>query len=322
MVLLLLALYWSTSPAQDRLHLAHNMPVSHPLHIATVKFATDVLRETEGRIKIRVYPNSQLASLRAGAESVQLGTVDIAWVDSGTLGNWIPALQFTSLPYLFEDYDHAIRVSTKLRKELNSLIEKRLGLHLLAWSPAGFRVIISNRPISTTADLKGLKLRVPEVPIYVSFFKSLGVNATTIPWGDIYIALQTGAVDGIEGPPSAILTTGFHEITKFISKTNHIMTDINLLVNLKKWKTLTEQQRLLIQQSAHKYCEVILWNLIQEEEDKSYAELEGILIPTKQIDLKFIEQASQKTWDDYVANGGRKDWIETAIAMRIHEKNN
>src|SRR5690606_30145115 len=113
------------------LHLAHNVQIAHPKHIASEIFAQAVHEATGGEVKVIVYPAEQLAALRAGAEGVQLGTVDLAWVDSGTLGNWAPELSFASLPFIFEDFPSAISIMDGLSAELSQVMREQLNVENL-----------------------------------------------------------------------------------------------------------------------------------------------------------------------------------------------
>ncbi|MEQ9812281.1 MAG: TRAP transporter substrate-binding protein [Azospirillaceae bacterium] len=294
------------------LHMAHNTQVEHPIHQAAERFAELVAERTEGDVEVIVYPNEQLANLRAGAEGVQLGTIDMAWSDSGTLGNWAPQFSFVSLPFIFADFDHAVSAMDALAPDLTVAMREALNVERLAWSPGGFRVILSNgRPVNEAADIDGLKIRVPEIPVYVAAFAALNANATPLPWGDVYTALQTGVVEGVEGPPAAIQTAGFAEVSEYMARTNHIMNDLNLLMNLDRFNALTPEVQEIIRTSAHEAVDVWLREVMRENYDVAYQALAEMLEENDNPDVESFRQAMLPVWEDFIADAGpqAEAWI-------------
>ena len=302
---------------QITLHMGHNTQSNHPIHIASEAFAERVAEATGGEIEIIVYPSEQLAALRAGAEGVQLGTVDLYWADSGTLGNWAPHLSFVSLPFMFADFDSAVATMDGMAPELQEAMRSELNVERLAWSPGGFRVIMTTgRPVAAAADMEGLKLRVPEIPVYVAAFGALRTNATPLPWGDVYSALQTGVVEGVEGPPAAIQTAGFHEVSSYMARTNHIMNDLNLLMNLDRFNALTEAQQQILRDAANQSVHVELREVMRTNEDVAYAALSEAVEANDSPDVDSFRAAMLPVYDDFVATAGPRaaEWIARAQA--------
>lgn len=296
------------------LHLAHNVQTAHPKHIASELFAEAVNDATGGDVEVIVYPAEQLAALRAGAEGVQLGTVDLAWVDSGTLGNWVPALSFASLPFIFENFAGAIDVMDGLSEELSGVMRDELNVENLGWSPEGFRVVVTtNRAVPSASDMEGLKMRVPEIPVYVSAFAALNTNVTPLPWGDIYSALQTGVVDGAEGASAVILTSRINEVTKYLARTNHIMTDNYLLMNLDRFNGLSEEHQEIIKQAAQEAIGQ-LRVLSEEAEAEAFKTLASELEVAEPLDGQSYREAMSPVYDDFIAENGERAaaWIATA----------
>lgn len=293
------------------LHLAHNVQTTHPKHTASELFAENVREATGGEVEVIVYPAEQLAALRAGAEGVQLGTVDLAWVDSGTLGNWVPALSFASLPFIFEDFNAAIAAMDSLSEELSVVMREELNVENLGWSPEGFRVVVTtSRAVPSATKMEGLKMRVPEIPVYVSAFAALGTNVTPLPWGDIYSALQTGVVDGAEGASAVILTSRLNEVTNHLARTNHIMTDNYLLINLDRFSGLAEAHQSAIREAA---VQAIgrLRTLSEEADASAFETLAAELELAEPLDIESFREAMLPVYDDFVAENGQRaaDWI-------------
>ena len=297
------------------LHLGHNTQTDHPIHIASEKFAEFVAQKSNGSMKVIVYPAEQLATLRAGAEGVQLGTVDLYWSDSGTLGNWAPQYSFVSLPFMFADFDTAVAAMDKLEPTLVENMRADLNVERLGWAPGGFRIIMtSKKPVHAASDVAGLKIRVPEIPVYVSAFAALHANATPLPWGDVYSALQTGVVEGVEGPSAAIQTAGFQEVSKYMSRTNHIMNDLNLLMNLDKFNGLTPEQQQILRDAAKEAVVDGLRPVMETNEDIAYDAMAKIIEADNTPDVESFRAAMAPVYDEFVATAGPKaaEWIAVA----------
>lgn len=302
--------------AQDvTLHLGHVQQANHPMQTSSEVFAELVSERTDGAVKIVVHPAEQLAGLRAGAEGVQLGTIDMYWTDSGTLGNWSPQYGFVSLPFIFADFDAAITAMDALEADIVESMRADLNVERLAWSPSGFRVIMSrSKAVHSAEDMRGLKIRVPEIPLYVSAFGALHTNATPLPWGDVYSALQTGVVDGVEGPPAAILTSALQEVVGHMTRTNHIMTDLNLLMNLDRFKSLTPEQQQILRDAAKEAVNGGLRALLAEDEDRSYAALADVLDTDETPDIDSFRTAMEPVYAEFIGEAGDRaaEWVAAA----------
>jgi len=251
-----LALAWAgtgalETEAQTRLTFSHHIPTTHILHAAAERFAGAVQQKTGGQVVVEIRPASQLFNLRTSAEALQLGTLDLAWTDLGSLANWYPPLGFTAMPFLFTDFDHAYRVlygpvGEQVRRE----VRERLGVEILSLGVSGFRVFVTKRPVRSAADVQGIKLRVPEIPVYVEMARALGTNPTPIPAGEIYTALQTGVVDGMEAPADFVESTKLFEVARHVTRTYHIMTEVSLMASAKRLSALPAAQQQAIKDAA------------------------------------------------------------------------
>jgi tripartite ATP-independent transporter DctP family solute receptor len=229
----------SGARAETKLTLSHHLPTTHIAHKGSEVFAKRVSELTQGQVTVDIRPASQLFNLRTSAEALQLGTLDLAWTDLGSLANWQPYLGFTSVPFLFNDFDHAYKVlygpiGNQVKKE----VLEKLGIDILSLGASGFRIFVLKKPVHVADELKGMKLRVPEIPVYVDMARALGTNPTPIPAGEIYTALQTGVVDGMEGPPDFVDTGKLYEVAGFATRTYHIMTEVSLMSSAKRLSAL------------------------------------------------------------------------------------
>jgi len=308
------------TPASAQSHqfkLSHHLAPGHLVDVASKRFAELVAEKTNGEITIEVFPSGQIAGLRQGAEAVQLGTVDFVWTDFGTLANWRPEYGFVSLPFLFQGDDHfAATFNGEVGQQLREDVKANFGAEILGYGNAGFRVIATrDKPVNGPDDLKGVRIRVPEVPIFVSAFRSVGANPTPMAWGEVYTALQTGVIDAVENPAEGLAVGGMAEVTKYLSRTNHIMTDVNLLANGALMAGLTEAQQEAVRSAAATAVEE--FNAATREASSKYwdqlaAKLEVVDTP----DTAAFQKAMAPVWDEFIAAAGDagKGWIEKVQA--------
>jgi tripartite ATP-independent transporter DctP family solute receptor len=301
------------------LRLSHHLAPGHLVDVASKRFAELVAEKTGGKLKVEVFPAGQLAGLRQGTEAVQVGTLDLVWSDFGTLANWQKQLGFISLPFLFRDNEHVLAtLNGKIGQDLSAEVSKTLGIEVLGYGIAGFRVMATrDRPISKPDDMKGLKVRVPEVPVFVSAFKKLGANPTPMAWGEVYTALQTGVIDGVENPSEGLYVGRMQEVTKHSSKTNHIMTDVNLMMSSAVLGALPADQQAAIKAAAK--------TAVDEYNTASIAAGEEfwkkLTQTTKAIDnpdREAFKVALAPVWQemDTAAGGKMKPWIDRVLAVK------
>lgn len=214
-------------------------------------FVPYVEEKSGGRIKVELYPNGQLGGDRELAESVQMGTLQIALPATSVLAGFDKRFQVLDLPFLFTTREAAFEaLDGELGAKLNSLLPGK-GFGCLGYIENGFRHITNNRkPITQPDDLKGLKLRTMENAMHIAFFKRLGANPTPMSFGELYTALQQGTVDGQENPFTLIYESKFYEVQKYVSATGHVFSVVMLLANKKFMDSLPDDLRTIVADAA------------------------------------------------------------------------
>lgn len=304
--------------AQERtLRLSHHLAPGHLVDTASNRFAEMVAEATDGAVRIEVFPAGQIAGLRQGAEAVQLGTVDFVWSDFGTLANWRPEYGFVSLPFLFADDDHFDAVfSGEVGEALRESVSANLGIEALEYGNAGFRVIATrNAPVNVPGDLAGVRIRVPEVPVYVNAFRAVGANPTPMAWGEVYTALQTGVIDAVENPPEGLAVGAKQEVTNYLSRTFHIMTDVSLFANGATMASLTEEQQEAVRAAAREA--VTEFNHLTRDATQEYWDtLAESLEANESPDVAAFQEAMAPVWDEFVGQAGDagQAWIDRVVA--------
>lgn len=235
---------------QITLRLADTLATDHPTVAGDKKFAELVSERTNGRIKIEVFPSSQLGEEKATIEQVQLGVVDFVRTGAGALGGFSKKFDVFSLPYVFESDAHEWKfleseAGTNLLDSLEA--SKMKGL---AYYSAGARSFYSRKPVSSIADLKGQKIRVIQNKVNVDLMSALGANATPMAFGEVFSALQTGVIDGAENSFANLFTSNHQQAAKYLIKDEHQRTPEVLIISKASWDRLSESDRKIIKQSA------------------------------------------------------------------------
>lgn len=248
--LLMVLLSASLSLAAVTLKLGHIAEPENPYGQGADHFAKLVKERTKGEVIIQVYPSSQLGNQRDLVEGLTFGTVDMTLTGTAVLGNFIPEVAVFDLPFIFRDIPHAYKALDTVGMELCKKGEARGMITLAIWEN-GVRHMTNNKmPIKEPADMKGLKMRVMEQPVYIEMMKVLGASPTPMAMSELYTALQKGVIDGQENPLAHIATKRFYEVQKFISLSAHTYASEPVLISTVAWKKLNKEQQEIVRQAA------------------------------------------------------------------------
>jgi len=219
---------------------ATNQVVDHPNNIRLKEAADRIRTESNGRLDIKLFPNSQLGGEADLLSQVRSGAIQMFTIGGLVISTVVPVAAINGTAFAFKDYD---TVWKAMDGKLGAHIREHLGKAGL-YTPKtmwdlGFRQITSStRPINTVADLEGFKIRVPSAAAYSDTFKALGAAPVNMQYPEVYSALQTKVVDGQENPLALISTSKFYEVQKYCSLTNHIWDGFWMLINQRAWKKL------------------------------------------------------------------------------------
>lgn len=231
-----------------KLRFAHAGPETASQHLAALEFARIVKERSKGTLEVTVYPGSQLGNDSTVIGAVRGGTIDIMMAGSNNFSGMAPKLDVLDIPFLFRDPAHAYAtvdgdVGQRLARELEPH-----NLKQLAYWEVGFRTITTkNRVINKTDDVKGLKIRTTPNPTHIQAWKLLGANPIPMPLGELYQALESGAVDAQEHPVDITYAAKFYEVQKHLTMSHHAFTAMPVVMNKKKFSGLKpEQQQTLL----------------------------------------------------------------------------
>ncbi len=319
-VFALAAMATAAMPAlgQTQLKLGHIQPPNDSIGIAAEQFAELVNERTNGEVEVIVHPGGELGGSGQLAEGVRLGTVDMIITGTPFWSRFEPMLNVLDLPCMFEDYAHAHAVAdSDIAKELVERLEKH-NVHGLTLYEIGYRnVTNSERPVNGPDDLKGLKLRVSPNKAHTLAFQLLGANPVSMSFTEVYLALQTGAIDGQENPIHIIATGRLEEVQDHLSLTEHAYSNSILAMNQRSFERLTPEQQEIVLEAAHESA-VFQRQLNAERQD-------GYLQQLKDAGMQVVEDVDREAicavvkepvWADFVENNeGGQEYIDRIVAL-------
>ena len=221
---------------------------SHPQVLMADRVAKEVKEKSGGRIDIQVFANSQLGTGKEMIESTSSGALQMTTDGAGALGAFLPQLSVIEAPYLWRDAAHKAKAAgTPLFAKLNDDLVSKRGMRMLNITYYGKRHLTTgSKAVKMPADMAGFKLRVPPVDTFRAMAEAWGARATPIAFGELYLALSQGAVDGQENPLPTIQSGKFFEVQKHLILTEHIITPRMVIVNEAFWKGLKPADRDLM----------------------------------------------------------------------------
>ena len=227
--------------------------------VCAEEFKRQVEEKTNGRYVISIYPNEQLSSgdQVKGVELLLNGTTDVDMHSTMIIAGIEPKLGAVSMPWLFngkEDVDRVIFNDGEGGKMIAKLVEDK-GCHVIGLCENGFRQLTnSKRPVSSLADMKGLKIRIPSTPQYTRLYQLLGADPITMSWSEVFTALQQGAVDGQENPYTFMKAGKIQEVQSYLTEWNYAYDPIVLSVSSKTWDSLSEEDKAIFEEAGREAC--------------------------------------------------------------------
>jgi len=237
--------------AQDMtLKLGHLANEDNPWHKAAVKFGEELSTLTEGRIAVDVFPNESLGKEIDLINGMQLGTVDMT-ITGESLQNWAPMAALLAVPYAYKSLDHMDEVASgEIGDMIKAQIIERAQIRPIAHFARGPRNLTSNRAITTPDDLDGLKMRVPNVPLFVDVWKALGAQPTPMAFSEVFTSLQNGTIGAQENPLALIRSANFNEVQSHVNLTEHVRSWIYLTIAESTWAGLSADDQAAVMQAA------------------------------------------------------------------------
>ena len=281
--------------AQTKLKWAHVYETSEPYHTESVWAAEEIKKRTNGKFEIQVFPASSLGKETDINQGMTLGTVDMIISGPSFAARSYPRLGIAYYPFIFRDADHLLAYSkSDVFKEMINGFREKTGIQILAYTYYGARHTTAQKPFKDCAGMKGIKIRVPDVPAYRATPESCGANPTPIAFAEVYLALQNGTVEAQENPLTTIEAKKFYEVQKHIMLTGHIVDGLTTQVAPHVWNKLSDAEKKIFSDVALEAAARATAQ-IKKREAELVAEFKKKGLGVQEVDRKSFVDAVLKT---------------------------
>ena len=305
----------NATPAESAtiIKIAGMKPEGEPETIAMHSFGKHLERLSNGKYEVQVFPNSMLGKEDAYIANTRKGIIQMCATGTQT-SSLQPSMGMLETPMLFDDYEHAHRAMTGKTFELiHEGFPEKSGLRMLNAFPLGFRNFYTKQPVKSIDDIKGLRMRVPNIPLYTNFAKECGISGQPMPFAEVPAALDQGVIDGGDSPLSDIVADKMYEKCGVITQTRHILVIHALYINEKFYQGLPAEDRAWFDEAARLSAEETWANAIEVDNQaiKEITEYGGsVNEPTPELH-DFMVEAGKRSWslfldpksNNYVPNG-------------------
>lgn len=297
----LIAVPFAAGQAADKyvLRFNHVLGPTHPYHAGFLKWAERVKEKTGGGLEIKVFHSAQLGVEEDILEQVRQGVPVGQNTDSARLGNYVPGIAVMNAPYFVTSIEEVKKLNEcPTVKKWNKELAEKFGFKVLSFNwVQGFRHFMTNKPIRSPRDLKGLRIRTPPAPIWQESVRALGAVPTALNFGEIYTALQQGAVDGAELVYDNITAGKLYEVLKYVNETGHFLL-INFQVISSKWfdQLPADYQKVLVEECDKTGLETSYLIEKNTEAVKKIVQEKGMQIITD-VDLEAFKKAGIKAYE-------------------------
>jgi tripartite ATP-independent transporter DctP family solute receptor len=284
--------------------------------VSAQEFARRAQEKLKGKVTVQVFGSSQLGDDTEMMQKVKVGTLDFA-LPSTVMSSVVPAYGLFEMPYLVKDRDHMKRIEKEIVWPQLAPLAEKAGYQVIAVWENGFRQITNNaHPIKVPEDLKGIKLRVPKGKWRVKMFQSYGASPSAMGLSEVFVALQTGVMDGEENPLTQIYTSKFQEVQKFLSMTDHVYTPAYLVTSPRKWQALPADVRKGLEEAARE-TQAFVYKTGAKMDEELLEKLKTGGMKVNDADKEAFRGASKAIYDEFGAEvPGGKEMIEKSAALR------
>jgi len=278
------------------------------------EFAKRANEKLGDKAKVVVFGSSQLGGDSEMLKKLKLGTIDLA-LPSTVMTTVAPEFGLFEMPYLIKDRDHAARVRDAVINPTLKPIAEKKGYHILATWENGFRQITNNtRPIVKPDDLKGIKLRVPKGVWRVKMFQTYGATPSPMALSEVFVALQTGVMDGQENPLAQIYPSRFQEVQKYLSMSGHVYTPAYLTAG-RSWENMPEDVRKILQDTATEMQPVAL-EIAAKLDDELLGKLKDAGMKVNEVDKAAFIEASKPIYAEFAKEvPGGQEMVDKALEL-------
>ena len=286
-----------------------------PTNQAVMYMGDELSKATGGKDTIKVFSNGSLGTEKDTVDQVKLGALDMVRVSSAVFHGIVPESQIPSLPFLFRDVAHFRKTMYGPQGDKILASFEKAGFIGLAFYESGARSFYAKRPIRSAADMRGLKVRVPESNLWVATIASLGASPTPMPLAEVYTGIKTGLIDAAENNVPSYQETKHYESAPIFSETEHVMLPEVLVFSKLVWDTLTPAEQQALRQAAKASVPFYVkqWEAREQSSRAILAKSGVTFIPPSQINHKSFVDAEKPVWDKFAATPDMKAMVQTIV---------
>ncbi|MGB3391376.1 MAG: TRAP transporter substrate-binding protein [Pseudaminobacter sp.] len=274
------------------LKLGHLANEQNSWHKASLKFGEELSALTDGRIAVEVFPNDSLGREMDLINGMQLGTVEMT-ITGESLQNWAPMAALLAIPYGYsslEDMDAF--ASGEVGKQIEAQIVERAQVRPIAYFARGPRNLTANKEITKPADLNRMRMRVPNVPLFVDVWTALGAQPTPMAFSEVFTSLQNGTISGQENPLALIQSASFNEVQTHVNLTEHVRSWIYLTIAEQVWSQLSEEDQGHVMEAARR-AQAFEREQFLKDEEAIRADLEAKGMKFVEVDQKAFAEGAR-----------------------------
>jgi len=296
------------------LTIGHVLDLKHPLHLGGVRMAEAAAKQSNGRIKVNLFPSSQLGSDREMLQNTQAGVISGMLEATTKLVTFVPQFGVLDLPYLATSREQAFRLldSPVIEQELHGLAAQA-GFRIIGYWEVTLRSIYTRtKVINSVADLRGMKIRVIPSPSFITLFRALGASPTPMSFGELYTALQQGVVDGAENDILTYQGVKHFEVAKNLAITNHMMLINAFFVSEKQWAKIPDDLKSVLRAASLEGRRAVT-EAREAREKTALTELKNAGVHVTEPDLKPFIDTGRGTYKEFEQRLGR-ELIDKVVA--------
>ena len=300
-----IALAAPAAAQEFRFNIGMVLDPKHPIAIGSYRMAQAAEKASGGRLKLEIFPSSQLGAQREMWQNVQAGLIGGIIDPTAQIANFVPQFGVLDLPYLVQNAEDAYKLldGPVVAQELTARAPAA-GFHIVNYWEVTFRNVYTRTPVNTVADLKAKKIRVIPNPTFIALFRGLGAAPTPMAFGELYTALQQGVVDGAENDSVTYFSTRHYEVAKNYALTNHLMLINTFVFSERQWQRLPQDLRAILQKASLEGRQAMLEER-RAREAKVMEDLKTAGVNITRPDLKPFVEVGRKTWAESEARLGK-----------------
>jgi tripartite ATP-independent transporter DctP family solute receptor len=285
--------------AKSTLRLGTVLAAGDPLVVAALQMKKDVEARTKGEVTIQVFPSSQLGDTQNMMDQAQAGANVGTFIEASRVSPFVKEFNVLVAPYAFKSvHELAKLVETPTFAAWNEQLRKKTGLTLLSFNwYQGARHMLTKKPVTTPADLKGVRIRTIGEPLWIKTIAAMGAVPTPLAWAEVYPSIQTGVIDGAEAQPSAIRGAKLFEVVSHITLTEHIYLMSGLIVSDKWLQSVPEADRKIVMEEAKRAGAMALKTNV-DQADSIFKEISAKGVKVSKIDTAPFQKAVQPVYSE------------------------